>query len=240
MPNALIRKLESFGPLPDADKDLIASLTISAKTVESCTDIIREGETPNEVNLIVDGFAYRYKSLANGDRQIVAYLLPGDFCDLHVFLLGEMDHSIAALTEAQVVKLSRRSVLSLLDRPTISRAMLMATLVNEATLREWLINVGQRPAAQRLAHFMCEWHRRLKTIGLATEAGCELPITQSELADTTGLSTVHVNRSLQVLRDRGLIIFRRKRLVVPDLERLYESCGFRPNYLHLSRAVPLH
>ena len=185
------------------------------------------------MNLILDGFAYRYKALANGDRQIVAYLLPGDFCDLHVFLLGEMDHSIAALTEVQLVKLSRPSVLRLLDRPAVSRAMLMASLVDEATLREWLVNIGQRSAEHRVAHFLCEWHRRLKAVGLTSEGSCELPLTQTEIGNTMGLSTVHVNRTMQALRDQGLILIGRRRLVIPDMERLCQHCGFRSNYLHL-------
>lgn len=237
MPHALVRKLESFGPLSEDDKALIRSLTTSTSVVEPRTDIIQEGERPSDVNLILTGFAYRYKVLASGEQQIVAYLLPGDFCDLHVFLLGEMDHSIAALTKVQLVKLPRRSVLDLLDRPAVSRAMLMASLVDEATLREWLINIGQRSAEQRLAHFLCEWHRRLEVIGLSTDEGCELPITQAELGDTMGLSTVHVNRSLQALRDQELLAFKRKRLLIPDVPRLRAYCGFRQNYLHLSNAA---
>ena len=233
MSHPLIRKLESYGPLPEDDKELIRSLTRTVKHCEAHTDIIREGEKPSDVILILDGFAYRYKALANGDRQIVAYLLPGDFCDLHVFLLGEMDHSIAALTDAQTAKLSRQSILDLLDRPAISRAMLMATLVDEATLREWLINIGQRSAEHRVAHFLCEWHRRLKAIGLTSHEGCELPLTQAEIGETMGLSTVHVNRTMQALRDKQLILIGRKRMVIPDMERLCRHCGFRPNYLHL-------
>ena len=235
--HALVRKLESYGPLSDGDKALIASLTTAVKTIGAQTDIIREGEKPSDVNLVLGGFAYRYKALPNGDRQIVAYLMPGDFCDLHVFLLGEMDHSIATLTQVQLVKLPRRSVLDLLDRSAISRAMLMATLVDEATLREWLINIGQRPAMQRVAHFLCEWHRRLEAVGLATEEGCELPLTQAELGETMGLSTVHVNRSLQTLRAQNLLVLRRKRLVIPNVARLREVCDFRQNYLHLSDAT---
>ena len=154
-----------------------------------------------------------------------------------MFLLGEMDHSIAALTDAQTVKLSRQSILDLLDRPAISRAMLMATLVDEATLREWLINVGQRSAEHRLAHFLCEWYRRLEVIGMTTDEGCDLPLTQTDLADTVGLSTVHLNRTLQVLREKGLVVVKAKRLAIPDVARLRETCGFRQNYLHLAGAT---
>ena len=237
MTNALIRKLESFGPLPEDDRDLIRSLTTSFKDVAAHTDIICEGKKPSDVNLILGGFAYRYKVLSNGRRQIVGYLMPGDFCDLHVFLLGEMDHNIAALTEVELVKLPRPSVLGLLNRAAISRAMLLATLVDEATLREWLINIGQRSAAQRLAHFLCEWYRRLEAVGLTTDDVCDLPMTQTELADTVGLSTVHLNRSLQILRAKGLIAVRRKRLAITNMAGLRELGGFQQNYLHLAGAT---
>ena len=117
--------------------------------------------------------------------------------------------------------------------------MLMATLVDEATLREWLANLGGRSAEQRVAHFFCEWHRRLRAVGLAGDGGCELPLTQQELGDTMGLSAVHVNRSLQALREKGLLTLRGRRLLIPDMKRLCAACDFRPNYLHLEGAVPV-
>jgi CRP-like cAMP-binding protein len=179
-------------------------------------------------------FACRYKFTSDGRRQIMAYLVPGDFCDLHVFILKHMDHSIATLSPCTVVDIPRAHVLELTERPAIARALWWATLVDEATLREWLVNIGQREAAQRIAHLLCELLLRLRAVGLANGDSYELPITQAELGDTTGVSTVHVNRSLQALREAGLITLKAKYLVILDAKRLEKFSGFRANYLHLN------
>lgn len=185
------------------------------------------------MNLILEGFACRYKMLPDGTRQIVAYLVLGDFCDLHVFILKVMDHTIATLSRCTVVKISRAPILELMERPAIARAFWWPALVDEATLREWLVNVGARTAEQRIAHLRCEL-LLLQTVGLTNGDTYELPITQAELADTVGLTSVHVNRVLQRLRRDGLITLKGKNLVIPDLERLKAFSGFNPNYLHLA------
>jgi CRP-like cAMP-binding protein len=232
--NRLTRKLEAFGPLPDADKRLLDEVIRPAHEVGPRVDLIREGDAPSHVNLILEGFACRYKMLPDGTRQIVAYLVPGDFCDLHVFILKAMDHSIATLSRCTVVKIPRPRILELLERPAIARAFWWAALVDEATLREWLINIGARPAEQRVAHLLCELLLRLETVGLAAGDTYELPITQAELADTVSLTSVYVNRVLQRLRGEELIALKGKNLVIPDVARLKAFSGFNPNYLHLS------
>jgi CRP-like cAMP-binding protein len=168
------------------------------------------------VHLILDGFACRYKLTDEGTRQIMAYLVPGDFCDLHVFILKEMDHSIATLSRCTVGDIPRDRILTLLERPAIAKALWWATLVDEAVLREGLVNIGRREAAERIAHLVCELLLRLRAVGLANGGGFELPITQAELADIVGLSDVHVNRSLQALREAGLITLKGKHLVILD------------------------
>lgn len=233
--NPLIRKLEAFGPLPDDDKRFLASLVRSPRTVGAHVDLIREGDTPTDVRLFVEGFACRYKLIENGRRHIVAYLIPGDFCDLHNFILKQMDHSIATLSPCKVVDLSRQTVLELTERPAIARALLWATLVDEATLREWLVNIGARSAEERVAHLLCELLLRLRVVGLVSDGAFELPITQAELADTMGLSHVHMNRVLQRLRAEELITLKGGLLVVLDAERLKAFGGFDPNYLHLDQ-----
>ena len=130
-----------------------------------------------------------------------------------------MDHSIAALTDTQIVKLPRDRIEGLLDRPAISRALLMVIMTYEANGREWLANIGQRPAEKRVAHFLCEWHFRLRSVGLASDNECEFP--------------VHVNRVLQSLRRRKLIEMKSRWLLLPDLDRLWDISGFRSNYLHM-------
>ena len=187
MGNLLTRKLEAFAPLPEADKRLLDDVIQEPQEVGPREDLIREGEAPTDVNLILEGFACRYKVLADGTRQIMAYLVPGDFCDLHVFILKEMDHSIATLSRCTVVKIPRQRILELTERPAIARAFWWAALVDEATLREWLVNIGARPAEQRVAHLLCELLVRLRVVGLADGGQYELPLTQKELGDTTGL-----------------------------------------------------
>jgi CRP-like cAMP-binding protein len=234
MRNPLIQKFERLAPLSEADKSLLNEVTANPREVKAKTDLIAEGDTPDDVHLILDGFACRYKLTSEGKRQIMAYLVPGDFCDLHVFILRSMDHAIATLSACSVIEIPRQRILAMLERPALATALWWATLVDEAVLREWLVNIGQREAPERIGHLLCELLLRLRTVGLADGESYELPITQAELADTVGISAVHVNRSLQALRDAGLITLQGKHLVILDAKRLNAFSGFNPNYLHLT------
>lgn len=229
----LVRKLSIFSTLSDEDCTLLRAATSNSIVVERNSDIIREGDAPSDVHLIVEGFACRYKHTARGARQIVAFLVPGDFADTHVFVLKAMDHSIGALSPCRVVSIPRATILALLERPAIARAMWLATLVDEAVLREWLVNIGARNSKERIAHLMCELLARVRAVGLAAGDSFALPITQVELGETTGLSSVHVNRTLQALRAEGLITFQGGQLVVLDAARLRAISSFNSNYLHL-------
>jgi len=232
--NPLIRKLEGFTALSDADRAMLAQISAETRLVAPGTDLVREGDRPEGVFLVMDGMACRHKLRANGARQILAYLVPGDLCDLDVALLGEMDHTITTLSACEVVRLAPETVADLLaHHPQIARGLRMAQLVDEATLREWLMNVGRRSAPERIAHLLCELLVRLRAVGLAEQDSYALPITQVDLADTTGLTPVHVNRTLQELRRQGLIELRRGRVTILDLPRLRTLAEFRPNYLHL-------
>ncbi|MGU3663167.1 Crp/Fnr family transcriptional regulator [Methylobacterium sp. A49B] len=232
--NPLIRKLEYAGSLTEADRCLVRRVCETVQTVERRADLIQQGDRPENVHLVLDGFACRYKMMEGGNRQIMAVLVPGDFCDLHVALLSRMDHTIATLTPCTVVEIPRATILELIENhPRLARALRWATLVDVAVLREWLVNLGQRSADQRLAHFFCEMLLRLQVVGLADENSCPMPIRQGDLADIFGLTDVHVNRTLQGLREAGLIVLRHRRLEVPDVERLRAFCGFNPDYLHL-------
>lgn len=233
MIDVLTRKLSRFCNFDQLDKHLLASVTAYSHTVLAHQDIIQEGEAPSDVHLITSGMAIRYKLLSNGSRQIFAYLLPGDFCDLHVFILNEMDHGIATLSDCTVVDIPRDAILRLTERPAIARALWWATLVDESTLREALVNMGRRRAEERVAHFLCELLVRLEVVGLVSDNTFELPLTQTELADTMGLSPVHINRVLQHIRGQKLIAFSRGSMTVLDVEGLKCFSGFNPNYLHL-------
>ncbi len=199
-------------------------------------DLIQEGDRPESVHIVLEGFACRYKLLPDGTRQIMAYLVPGDLCDMHIAILGEMDHSIATLSRCKIVTISRKMIEDLVENHgRINRALWWATLVDEATLREWLVNMGRRSADKQLGHLLCELLLRLQVVGLATENSYDLPLTQTEIGDTLGISNVHVNRVLKQLRKDGLIVLKNKRVTISNVEGLKEFSGFSESYLHLSR-----
>ena len=232
---ALVKKLAVYTELTDEETEVLERSSDNPQPVEAREDIICEGDTPADVHLVTSGLACRYKLLDDGRRQIVAYLIPGDFCDLNVFILSKMDHSIAAISPVQMVRMPRDKILDLLRYPGISRAMWLATLVDEAILREWVTNLGQRSAENRLAHLFCELYMRMKkSVGLTNGLEFELPVTQAELGDTLGLSTVHVNRSLQSLKSADLVTFKGRKIVITDMGRLKKVSGFHDNYLHLN------
>lgn len=234
MSNAFVRKLNGFEPLTHADREWLASITRTVRDVGADQDLISEGDNPKNVHLILEGFAARYKVTAKGRRQIFGYLIPGDFCDLHVALLKTMDHSIATLSPCHVVVLSPETIIDITERrPALARALWVSSLVDEATLREWLLNLGQRSAKERIAHLFCELHVRMEAVGLTTDGFFELPLTQLELSDTMGLSLVHVNRSLKELRESGFVAMSNDRITIPNVAQLKQFAGFDPTYLHL-------
>lgn len=241
MTHPLIRKLENFARLAELERDAVLDAIGPALRFGARENIIAEGSSAGGIPLLPDGLVCvleglicRYKLLPDGRRQILAYIVPGDLCDLRLFILKQMDHGIATLAPASVAVISRERILELTNTyPAVTRAFWWAALVEEATTREWLVNVGQRTAFERLAHFICEMFYRLRAVDLADEERCELPLTQAELADTLGLSTVHVNRTLQDLRRAGFITLRGKNLVIHDLAALQRAAMFSPSYLQL-------
>jgi CRP-like cAMP-binding protein len=232
----LVRKLEHGAFLSPSDvKALERSVTL-VKEIGAHEDIIKEGDRPELVHVVLEGFACRYKLLPDGSRQIIAWLAPGDFCDLHIAILGRMDHSIATLSASKLALIAPESVIGLTQvSPNLSRALWWASLVDEAILREWLVGMGRRSADRQIAHLFCELHARLKAVGLARENLLVMPVTQAELADTVGMSAVHVNRTIQHLRAEGLIRWRGKMLSILDVDGLRAFASFDPNYLHLDK-----
>jgi CRP-like cAMP-binding protein len=239
MATALIAKLEQFTKLSSPDKQALEQVAaLKVRLLRPREDIIHEGDRPKWVNLILEGWACRYKALEDGRRQITAFLVPGDLCDLRMFILKEMDHSIGAITPLRVAEIPSETIVELTDaHPRIGRALWWNSLVEEAIAREWTTNLGQRNALERTAHLLCELYLRLRGVGLtngdADGLSFEMPVTQEQLGDTVGLSTVHVNRTLQEMRDTGLIVWKGKRVTIPDLEALKATALFNPNYLHL-------
>jgi CRP-like cAMP-binding protein len=237
----LIAKLEQFTTLSSADKQALHhAASLKVRRLKPGEDLVREGDNPKHVNLILEGWACRYKVLEDGRRQITAFLIPGDQGDLRMLILKAMDHSIGAITALKVGEIPSDTVLALTDAsPRISRAFWWNSLVEEAMQREWITSLGQRDASEPMAHLLCEWFVRLKGVGLTGGSGegpsFEVPVTQEQLGDAMGVSTAHVNRTLQHLREAGLVIWKGKRLTIPDFEALKAAALFNPNYLHLER-----
>src|SRR6201986_3768554 len=232
--NPLLRKLANFTKLTDEECAAVKERTQDVHEFAAREDVISQGDRTAGVKLLLEGFACRYKVLEDGRRQIVAYFVPGDLCDLRVFILKRMDHSIVAIVPSKVAEISPGNVLKLTHNyPTLTRALWWSTLVEEAIAREWIVNVGQRNALERMAHLFCELWYRFRAVGLNDGMSCTLPLTQVELAETLGLSSVHVNRTLQALRKRKLITLENGTLTIDNLEELKELSFFNPDYLHL-------
>lgn len=234
MPNALTRKLAGFTILDDADREAIAALSLAQRSYRAGEDLVQEGAHPECVFLLTEGWACRYKMLPDGRRQILAYMLPGDTCDIFNFAIARMDHSIAALGACKAVAVPQADLIAVMARrPTVARALQRTTMVDGSTSREWLLNIGQRDGFARAAHLFCELQLRMDTIGLVTDGGFALPLTQIDLADTMGLTPVYVNRTLQRMRKEGLITLKRHALTILEPERLVALGMFTPGYLHL-------
>jgi CRP-like cAMP-binding protein len=234
----LVRKLESIFDLAPEERAAVEAITGTVRHVGADEEVVRDGDRPAECCLILDGFACRYKISEEGRRQILSFHLPGDIPDLQSLHLEVMDHSLGTLTPSRLLFVPHDTMRQLCRRqPRIGDAFWRDTLIDAAVFRQWLVGVGVKEAYARIAHLICELFTRLRALGLADAEGFDLPLTQAELGDALGLSTVHVNRSLQKLRADGLIATTNRRVVVKDWERLKEAGEFDPVYLHLKKAA---
>lgn len=233
MANAFTNRLSGYAPLDDADVGLLAKACRNVRDVPAGHHLIMEGDKPDPVFVILDGWACGYKILPDGGRQILAFMLPGDFCDIHIAVLRAFDHSIVTITAAKVATLPRAQMEALVEAgPTISRAFWWSQLVDQSVLRAWIVSMGRRTAKERVAHLMCELYIRMRNIGLATDDRCEMPLTQIVIADAVGLTPVHVNRVLKSLRLEMVMELSSGSLTISDPVRLAQIAGFDENYLH--------
>ncbi|MBV8925642.1 MAG: Crp/Fnr family transcriptional regulator [Bradyrhizobium sp.] len=233
----VIRRLGALRRLSEAGaaaiKDAVRERIVKAAAGE---DLVCEGDRCENVRVFLSGWAYRYKTLEDGRRQIVSFILPGDTCDAYIYLLSAMDYSIATLTPVSYAELDRGAFERLMSADiSVAEAVHCETLAERAIRCEWAINLGRRDALERVAHIICELFERLRVVGLVNGNSFAFPVTQMDLADAAGLSTVHLNRTLQELRSAGLITLRDRSLTILDLQALSSTAMFNPNYLHLHR-----
>lgn len=231
----LLRKLAARSPLAEGDRQAILALPYTRKTVEAQSYIRREGNSSGAFPILVSGFAYQHKQTSDGARQIVGLHIPGEPLDLQNLFLDAADHSVQTLTQAELLMIPRVELEALIrTRPAIACAFLALAVVEAAALREWVLNIGRRDAAARLAHFLCELADRLEAEGLADADGFDLPMTQEQLSDALGLTPVHLNRTIRALQVQGLIERERRRIRIPEWPLMRDYGDFNRSYLHLA------
>ena len=229
----MVRRLERRSPLTHADREALAGLPHTVKRLPAGAHIVRDGDRPDFCTLLLSGFAYRYKLTGEGGRQIISLHCAGEFLDLQNSFLGVADHSVQMLTEGELAFIPPAILEGLvLHRPAIARALWIDTLIDAAIFREWVVNVGRRDSRARVAHLLCEFSLRLEAAGLASNHQYELPMTQEQLADAVGLTSVHVNRVLKQLGEEGLIRRDRRSILIVDWKRMRQAGDFNERYLH--------
>jgi CRP-like cAMP-binding protein len=230
----LARRWSRRSALSDTDRAALLALPYTRRTFGKDAYVVREGEQTTECSVLLQGMAFRQKLLRNGARQIISFHIPTEFVDLQNGLLGTADHSVQSLNRSVFAAIPRSALMELADaRPAIRAAMWIDTLIDSSIFREWVVNVGRRDSRARIAHLLCELIVRLKSIGAENDKEMyDFPVTQEQLADATGLTSVHTNRTLQSLRREGLIQLTARSLTVLDWEGLREIGDFDELYLH--------
>jgi CRP-like cAMP-binding protein len=229
---ALVRKLKAFGPLTEQDRSALSALNSYTRPVARHVVLVEQDCAADHALIVIAGFVGRHKRRASGRRQLLAYLIPGDLCDRGALHGYPLDHAIETLTHCQIARVPRAAYLDLLDNhPRIAFALQRARLAEEATGREWIANIGIRSGVERAAHLLCELLERLEAIGQASDGRFDLPLTQADLAEALGLSSVHMNRVLQMLRRDGMIALQGRHLRILAPRRLRQLAEFEASYL---------
>jgi CRP-like cAMP-binding protein len=230
----LARHLSCFGELPPADRAAIEALDADVREIGRLRDILRAGEHPDNVVVVLSGFLYRYTIGPEGARQVHSFYMPSEAPCLETLYIDYMDNNLGATIDSVIGLIPHDQLYRVIDeRPDARKLLWRQTLVQGAIFRQWLVRNSNMPAHAALAHFFCEMFTRAKAAGLASENECDLPITQEFVADALGLTTVHTNRTLQILRETGAVEWRSGRLQVLDWAKLSNIADFDPRYLHL-------
>ena len=230
----LANEIALHAKLSEADRQAVLGLPHRVRKLDAGSYIVREGDQPMHCTLLIDGFAIRQKVTGTGARQILAICIPGDAVDLLNMFLAISDHGVQMLTQGTVADVPRQALQDLiLTAPQVGAGIMQMTLIEASILREWVVNVGRRRARERIAHVLCEFAVRMQERGLDGTRSIELPMTQEQLADATGLTSVHVNRVLKGMEADGLISRRRRIVHFNDWRALQEAGDFSRRYLHI-------
>ncbi len=235
--SSLHRKLSALAQIDDVDRREILDLPFSVQNVTHGHPLVREGNPAQNCCLLLTGYACRFKVTQSGGRQIVSFHIPGDIIDLQHLHLRIADHHVQTITKASVAWIPMIELRALAQRrPRISEALWRDTLIDASIFREWVLNVGRRDAKERVAHMLCEFALRCDAAGLGAVETFEWPMTQDQIADATGMTPVHVNRTLKALTADGALEGSGRGYRVNNWERLKHIAGFDPTYLHADAA----
>ncbi|MGA8758819.1 MAG: Crp/Fnr family transcriptional regulator [Stellaceae bacterium] len=233
--NPLAAKLLQFMPLSSGEQDFLETLCAREERFRHGQNIFDEGAAPRSAFVVTRGMACRYRLLPDGRRQILSFLIPGDFSELHVFLLEAMDHSVGALMSTRIAAIERDIVVDIAtNRPRLGAALWWCAMQEAAMARERIVALGRRNARGRVAYLLCELVWRQRAIQVVEDHTIRLPLTQTDLGDALGLTAVHINRVLQRFRQDRLIKLQQRRLTIADFARLQAIAGLTPAYLQLN------
>jgi len=232
---ALLKRLHISSAISEDDVKEIEALPMMVRYFPAETPVVRDGERATDCCLIADGFCMRSKTIANGKRQILSLHISGEIPDLMSLFLHVMDHDLSTLTPSTLGFISHETLQKLhRRRPGVAEMIWRDTLIDAAMFREWIVNVGQRPAPARLAHVMIELRERLRLIDRLDGNSFEMPLTQEQIGEALGITAVHANRVIRQLRQDGIVELNRGRVTVLDERKFLELADFDGRYLHQS------
>ncbi|WP_246331856.1 Crp/Fnr family transcriptional regulator [Sphingomonas chungangi] len=235
----LFLRNRTIAQLSEDERAMLERAVTERRRLPARSTLLERGDALRQSTMLINGFMIRYIDDLEGRRQVVAFHVPGDFVDLHGYPLEVLDHSIATLTEVEIANVPHSALKQLTDRDAeFARKLWASTLLDAAMHREWLFRLGRLDAGGRVAHFLAETNVRLGAIGRSDGSGFDLPITQTDLSEITGLTSIHVNRVLRMMREERICTFRSSRVEIADLERLERIAQFDPTYLYVKAGVP--
>jgi CRP-like cAMP-binding protein len=228
-----LEKLRARHPISAEEEAAIRAAIRDMKELPADRTFIRAGQVLSYSTLLLDGLACRYKDLRDGARQISELNVAGDFVDMHSYTLKKLDHNLQTLSPCRIAVMGHDEARALFDSfPHLRDVYWFGTNLDAAIHREWALSLGRRDAKSRTANLFCELRVRLGIVGLADESGYDLALTQTDLAECLGLTSVHVNRVLRELREEGIVQFRGGRVAIADLKALERVAEFDPAYLY--------
>lgn len=207
--------------------DAIATLTpLTEQHIRRHVHLVRRNEATDRLFRIVEGWACQYRLLPDGRRQIISLFLPGDYCEAQWLLSGKANWPIVALTDLSFVEIPLDQMRAYLTQGGPEMAELLGAIARTLKNHEtWIVNLGRMSATERICALLIDLFERLEPTGTVVANRYPLPLTQNDIADVVGISAVHANRVLQMLRGKGVIALETGRLEVLDPEELRRMCG---------------